>query len=143
MHRFGLGAVHGHDIIIPGIDIFGIDVLRKSYGRHLLARTYTGAANPYSLHETGAASAYLALQAAALGLRSSVGGFDHNKARTHFSIRAVFDIGACWAIGYLGNLDTLPENLRNGELAPRSANRVADFVLAEWKVQAHFLERSN
>lgn len=98
---------------------------------------YTGQHNPYALHDTGAASAYLALQTSALGLYAhGVGGFDHEKVRTHFNIPANFEIGACWAIGYLGNSDTLPERLRQRELAARSRKSLAEFVFAAWEVPA-------
>ena len=115
-------------------------ILLLSVGKNIFSPgPYTGAANPYALHDTGAASAYLALQATALGLYAhGIGGFDRERARTHFHIPADFDIGACWAIGHLGDPDTLPENLKQQELAPRSRKPIADFVFAEWDVPAHF-----
>jgi len=115
-------------------------ILVLSVGKNIFSPgPYTGLANPYALHDTGAASAYLALQATALGLYAhGIGGFDRDKARTHFNIPADFDIGACWAIGYLGNPETLPENLKNRELTPRSRKPIADFVFAEWNIPAHF-----
>jgi nitroreductase len=98
---------------------------------------YTGQHNPYALHDTGAASAYLALQTSALGLYAhGVGGFDHEKARAHFNIPADFEIGACWAIGYLGDSVSLPERLKQRELAPRTRKPSAEFVFAEWEVPA-------
>ena len=98
---------------------------------------YTGKHNPYALHDTGAASAFLALQTSALGLHAhGIGGFDHEKARAHFNIPEDFEIGACWAIGYLGDPDTLPERLRQRELASRSRKPLDDFVFAEWEVPA-------
>lgn len=98
---------------------------------------YTGQHNPYALHDTGAASAFLALQTTALGLYAhGVGGFDRDKARAHFDIPADFEIGACWAIGYLGDPDALPERLRQRELAARSRKPLDEFVFAEWEVPA-------
>jgi nitroreductase len=114
-------------------------ILVLSVGKNIFSPgPYTGAVNPYALHDTGAASAYLALQATALGLYAhGIGGFDRDKARTYFNIPADFDIGACWAIGYLGSPDALPENLKKREIAPRSRKPIADFVFAEWNVPAH------
>ena len=98
---------------------------------------YTGQHNPYALHDTGAASAFLALQTSALGLYThGVGGFDREKARAHFNIPADFEIGACWAIGHLGDPDALSERLRQRELAPRTRKPLAEFVFAEWEVPA-------
>jgi nitroreductase len=98
---------------------------------------YTGRHNPYALHDTGAASALLALQTRALGLYAhGIGGFDHEKARAHFNIPKDFEIGACWAIGYLGDPDTLPDQLRQREIAPRSRKPLTEFVFAQWGVPA-------
>jgi nitroreductase len=98
---------------------------------------YTGQRNPYALHDTGAASAFLALQTSALGLYAhGIGGFDHEKARAHFNVPEDFEIGACWAIGYLGDPDTLPERLRQRELGSRSRKPLTEFVFAEWGVPA-------
>ncbi len=113
-------------------------VLLLSVGKNTFSPgPYTGQHNPYALHDTGAASAYLALQTSALGLSAhGIGGFDHEKARAHFNIPADFEIGACWAIGYLGDPDSLPERLNERELAPRTRKPLAEFVFAEWEVPA-------
>lgn len=115
-------------------------VLLLSVGKNVFSPgPYTGQHNPYALHDTGAASAYLALQTSQLGLYAhGVGGFDHEKARAHFNIPADFEIGACWAIGYRGDPDTLAERLRQRELAPRSRKSLEEFVFAEWEVPAKF-----
>jgi nitroreductase len=113
-------------------------ILLLSVGKNIFSPgPYTGVHNPYSLHDTGAASAYLALQASALGLYAhGIGGFDHQKARDHFNIPLEFEIGACWALGYLGDPDSLPEKLKERELAPRSRKPISEFVFAEWDVAA-------
>ena len=113
-------------------------VLLLSVGKNIFSPgPYTGQHNPYALHDTGAASAYLSLQTTALGLYAhGVGGFDHEKARAHFNIPSEFEIGACWAIGYLGDPDALPDRLRQRELAPRTRKQLNEFVFAEWEVPA-------
>lgn len=113
-------------------------VLLLSVGKRTFSPgPYTGQHNPYALHDTGAASAFLALQTSALGLHAhGVGGFDREKARAHFNIPEDFEIGACWAIGYLGDPDTLPQRLREREIAPRTRKPIAEFVFAEWEVPA-------
>lgn len=106
-------------------------VLLLSVGKNIFSPgPYTGRQNPYALHDIGAASAYLALQTSALGL------YAHETARAHFKIPSEFEIGACWAIGYLGNPDTLPDRLRQRELAPRTRKPLSEFVFAEWEVPA-------
>ena len=113
-------------------------VLLLSVGKNIFSPgPYGGAHNPYALHDTGAASGYLALQATALGLHAhGIGGFDHQRARAHFNIPAEFEIGACWAIGYFGDPESLPDSLKARELTPRSRKPVAEFVFAEWDVPA-------
>jgi len=98
-------------------------------------KTFTGKEQPnaYALHDTGAASANLSLQATALGLHThGMGGFDKEKARANFAIPDDFEIGAVWALGYLGDPATLPQPLRERELAPRTRKPLDQFVFAAW-----------
>jgi nitroreductase len=92
-----------------------------------------GNPNHYALHDTGAANANLALQATALGLHThSMAGFDHSRARKSFNVSAEFEIGAVTALGYLGNPETLHDQLRSSELEPRSRKPLSEFVLTDW-----------
>jgi nitroreductase len=71
--------------------------------------TYKGAPNPYLLHDVGAASACLALQATASGLQAHyMGGFDRDRARTEFDVPEDFEIGAAFAAGYVADGVTAP-----------------------------------
>lgn len=89
--------------------------------------------NPYCLHDTGAATAVLSLEATALGMHThGMGGFDRNKARALFGIPEDFEMGAVWALGYLGDPESLPEGLKERELAPRTRKALSEFVFAEW-----------
>ena len=82
--------------------------------------TRNGAVNQYALHDAGQALAHLMLQATALGLHAhAMAGFDHDRARNEIGIPQDYDIGAAVAIGYLGDLDQLPEDVRKKELAKR------------------------
>jgi nitroreductase len=106
-------------------------VLILSVGSSKFAQN--GSPNHYSLHDTGAATAYLSLQATMLGLHThSMGGFDHGKARKAFAVPADFNIGAVTALGYLGDPATLHDQLRANELAPRERKHVSEIVLTDW-----------
>ncbi len=95
--------------------------------------------NGFALHDTGAASATLSLEAAALGLHThGMGGFSKDKIRTHFSIPDDFEIGAAWALGYLGEPTALPGFLQTMETAPRSRKPLADLVFNKWNEPATF-----
>jgi nitroreductase len=95
--------------------------------------TQSGSPNPHAMHDTGAATGYLSLQATALGLHThSMAGFDHSKARKAFNVSADYEPGAVTALGYLGNPETLHDQLRATELTPRTRKPLSEFVLAEW-----------
>ena len=96
-----------------------------------------GHPNQYSIHDTGAATGYLSLQATALGLHThSMAGFDHHKARRSFNVSADFDIGAVTALGYLGDPNTLHDSMRAQEVSPRSRMPLSEFVLTDWDTPA-------
>jgi len=101
--------------------------------------SHNGSPNYYALHDTGAATAYLTLQAAALGLRAhSMGGFDQAKARASFGIPDDYAIGAVTALGYFGNLEGLHDHFMQQELSPRSRKPLHELVFAEWEKPARF-----
>lgn len=92
-----------------------------------------GNPNRYSIHDTGAATSNLSLQATALGLHThSMAGFDHAKARKTFDVSADYDIGAVTALGYLGDPLTLHDQLRAQETSPRQRMPLSEFVLTDW-----------
>jgi nitroreductase len=98
-----------------------------------MAFTKDDAPNYYALHDTGAASATLTLQATALGLHThGMGGFDHDKARANFGIPEGFEVGACWALGYLGSPDALTGWQHDAELAPRTRKPLESYVFSAW-----------
>ena len=95
--------------------------------------TRNGSTNPYDLHDTGAASANLALEATALGLHMhGMGGLDKDKARDHFDIPRDFEVGAIWALGYLGDPDVLPDHYKAMEVAARARKPLDEFVFNRW-----------
>lgn len=108
-----------------------VPVLILSVGKKTFS--HNGSPNRYDLHDTGAATAYLALEAIALGLHAhSMGGFDHGKARASFGIPEDFEIGAVTAIGYFGEPERLPEQVRQHEESPRARKPLSEIVFAEW-----------
>jgi len=91
--------------------------------------THNGTPNQYALHDAGMALGNLAVQATALGLSAHfMAGFNHSVARTAFQIPDDFELGAVAAIGYAGDPESLPENLRPGELAPRTRKPLSELV---------------
>jgi nitroreductase len=104
-------------------------------------KTFTDKGNPnaYNLHDTGQATANLALQATANGLHThSMAGFDREQVRASFAIPSDYDIGAVTAIGYFGDPAGLPEKLRKMEESPRQRKPLDQFVFSEWEKPAQF-----
>ena len=99
--------------------------------------TKNGTPNGWALHDVGAASATMALQAVALGIHThGMAGFDKDKARVNFAIPEDFEPGAVWAMGYLGELSALPENFQAMEKVPRVRKGLDEFVFSEWEKPA-------
>ena len=112
-------------------------VLLLSIGKTVFS--HNGSPNAYGLHDTGAATANLMLQATALGLHAhSMAGFDKERARASFSVPPEYEMGAATAVGYLGDPLSLPEQYQKGELTPRTRKPVAEFVFSEWETPATF-----
>ncbi|MDI3255420.1 MAG: nitroreductase family protein [Bacillota bacterium] len=98
---------------------------------------HNGTPNYHALHDTGAATALLSLAATSLGLHThSMAGFDHDKARKAFHVPEDYDMGAVTALGYLGDPESLPEQLKKNELSPRQRKDLSQFVFAEWEKPA-------
>lgn len=91
--------------------------------------TYNGKPNRHALHDTGAASAFLAAQLPSLGLIGhQMAGFDVAKANALLGVPEDFEPGSMIAIGYPGDPSLLPENLKEREAAPRSRKEQKEFI---------------
>jgi nitroreductase len=102
-------------------------------------KTFTGkgTANHHAMHDTGAATAYLGLQATADGLHThSMAGFDAEQLRASFAIPSDYEIGAVTAIGYFTDPDSLPEHMKKMELSPRQRKPLEEFVFSDWEKPA-------
>jgi nitroreductase len=90
--------------------------------------------NGYAVYDLGAASSYLTLQAAALGMTThQMAGFDKEKARKLLEIPEEYAFGAVIALGYQGEPETLAnETLIERETAARARKGLEEIVFAEW-----------
>jgi nitroreductase len=101
-----------------------------------VAKTYfrddPAKANRHAFHDVGLATQNLVIQATALGLYvHQMAGFDRAGARELFDIPEGYEPVAVLAVGYLDDPDTLPENLRERELAPRARKPLREIAFAE------------
>ena len=100
-----------------------------------LTITKDGSENGHALHDTGAASATMALEATALGLYvHGMAGFSRTNAKESFNLPADFAPVTVWALGHLGDDSTLPSPLQAPERAPRNRKALADLVFSDWEV---------
>ncbi len=103
----------------------------------------TGKPNRNASYDTGAAVANLTLEATSQGLFvHQMGGFDPHKAIELFEIPSGWEPIAAFVIGYPGAPDSLPEPLRQRELAPRERKPLDSFVMGgHWGKPATFLKK--
>ena len=90
-----------------------------------------GTPNRNAFYDTGAATALLSVEATARGLAvHQMAGFDHDKAKKVFEIPEDCEPIAAIAIGYPGDPNSLPEKLRDREVAPRTRKPLSEFVMS-------------
>ena len=85
--------------------------------------------NKHAFHDVGLAVGNLLLQATSMGLMvHQMGGYSIEKVKKSLTIPDGFEPVAVMAIGYPGNMDHLPENLKNRETQPRIRKPLDDLV---------------
>ena len=126
--------VEGNRVWAQAAPVLALSVARAAFARN-------GQPNPHAWHDVGAASMSLCVEATALGLFvHQMAGFDAAQARAQFGIPQGFDPVAALAIGYPGETQSLPEKLRQREMAPRLRKPVAEFLFTSgWGQRATVL----
>ncbi|HEX6226660.1 MAG TPA: nitroreductase family protein [Chryseolinea sp.] len=101
-----------------------LSLARKNFSK------YPGA-NAHAMYDLGGANSFLSLQAVEMGLQvRQMAGFNQKKTIEEIRIpEATYEIGVFMAVGYPGDPETLPEKLRNRELAPRERFLQQEFVM--------------
>jgi nitroreductase len=97
-----------------------------------LAKDPKGNPNYYALYDLGQASVSLILQATGLGLAThSMGGFEHEVAKSAFGLKEDHTLGSVIAIGYQDEPSALTsEMLLQREVAPRDRKPLSEIALA-------------
>jgi len=111
----------------PNAPILILGTARKQF-------SHNNAPNNFALFDLGAASGFITLQAAALGLHThQMAGYDQDVARKALQIPDEFHLGSVMALGYQGEPSTLPnQKLLDSETAPRSRKPLTEIVLSAW-----------
>src|SRR6202171_744098 len=90
-----------------------------------------GTPNRNALYDVGAASAWLTVEATSRGVFvHQMAGYDPDKARQVFQIPTGWEPIAAIAIGYPGDPESLPQPLRDREVAPRTRKPLSAFVMS-------------
>jgi nitroreductase len=108
-----------------------------------LAFHRNGNPNRNAFYDVGAASAQLTFEANSRGLLvHQMAGYDDDKARRVFEIPEGWEPIAAIALGYPGDPETLPQPLRDRELAPRSRKSLSEFVMTgRWGHTSPFISK--
>lgn len=91
--------------------------------------------NRAAVHDLGLAAGNLVVEATSRGLSvHQMIGIDPDKAREVCGIPEHFEAWTALAIGYRANPDTLPEFLKERDIAPRQRKPLSEFVFtSQWK----------
>jgi nitroreductase len=85
--------------------------------------------NRHAFYDVGAATAFLTLEATALGLFvHQMAGFSPDLVRERYDLPATVEPVAAFALGYAGDAATLPDGLREKEHQPGQRKPIAEFV---------------
>jgi len=108
-----------------------------------LAFARNGHANRNAFYDTGAAVSQLTSEATSRGLFvHQMAGFDPHKAIEAFAIPNGWEPIAAFVIGYAGDPQTLPDALRDRELAPGTRKPLHEFVMSgQWGNAAPFAQK--
>ena len=91
---------------------------------------FNGAVNVAAKYDVGAANALLSMQATQFGLNvHQMGGYDRKRVIESLNIPETHEPIVIMAIGYLGDAENLPANLKQREVAPRERYTQDFFVM--------------
>jgi nitroreductase len=105
-----------------GASLLIFSMTRKQFTRHNIE-------NAHAMYDLGGANSFLAIQAVELGLQiRQMAGYDPKKVKENLAIPDNFIPGVFIAVGYPGNVASLPEHLQIRETAPRERFLQEEFV---------------
>ena len=101
-----------------------------------------GKPNDWADYDLGQTAAYISIQAMAEGLFvHQMAGFNENLITASLNIPNDFKVKTVMAIGYYGEVDSLPEDYRKSEQATRSRKELSEITFSErWQNPADFLQ---
>jgi len=99
-----------------------LNLAKKTFSRN-------GKANTTALYDLGQAVAGLAMEAVNQGLVShQMSGFDKEKARLSLDVSDEFQIVSVMALGYYGDVEELPQDMKQMEMSARERKTGRDLL---------------
>jgi nitroreductase len=115
--------------LVEGNQVWARNAPALALGCASVRFTRNGQPNAAALHDLGLASASLVLEATARGLMvHQMIGILPDRAREVYQVPEGVQPLTGLAVGYLGDPATLPQHLRDRDLAPRRRKQQAEFV---------------
>ena len=126
--------VEGNQVWAKHVPVLVIAVSEMAFARN-------GQPNRNAFYDTGAAVSQLTTEATSRELFvHQMAGFDPRKAVEAFAIPKGWEPISVFALGYVGDPQTLPDTLRERELAPGKRKPLHEFVMsANWGTTAPFV----
>ncbi len=117
--------VEKNQVWAKGAPVLVLTFFKKTFSRN-------GTPNRVAMHDLGLAIGNLTAQATSLGLcLHQMGGILPTKIRETYAVPDDFEPATAIAIGHPGDPSSLPDDLRQSELAPRTRNPLATTVFAD------------
>jgi nitroreductase len=114
--------VEGNQVWASHAPVLMVSVARLNFAQN-------GKPNRTAIHDVGLATAQMIVQAMAMGVfMHPMAGFHADKVRELYGVPEGYEPVAAIAAGYPGDPATLPESLRQRELAPRVRKPQEEFV---------------
>ena len=115
----------------PGNQIWNqnVPVLILACGQKI--SSWDGGISPFFQYDVGQSIAHLSLEAMHQGLHvHQMGGFSADMSRELFDIPESAGVLTVIAVGYIGNPETLPENLKHREVQDRTRKELSEIIFS-------------
>ena len=128
------------DCLVPGNQVWARDASLLILTVTKRTFDHNNSPNSCCVHDIGLAACQLVLQATELGYAThQMAGIEAEKIRETYGVPEGFDPVTGIAVGYAGDPDTLPDDLREMELEARTRRPFGEFVFSDrWGQSAGF-----
>ncbi len=120
-----------YDLLVEGNQPWAANAPVLALGVALKQFEHNGKDNKAAIHDLGAASAMLTVEASARGLVvHQMIGIEAEQAHAAFGLDDTLEVFTGLAIGYAGSADDIPANYADRDAAPRERKPLSDIIIA-------------